>query len=218
MSDPAGLPAGLPDLSHPLSIHIVGAGGAGMNAIGVVLSEMGHQVSGSDLRESLGITRLRAMGARITIGHDADNVGTVDAVVHSTAVAADNVELERARAKAIPVWRRAEILRAVCDLRRTVAVAGTHGKTTTSSMLSLCLAASGMSPSFLVGGDLNEIGSGAVWDDDGDLFVVEADESDGTFVELGAPVVLVTNIEPDHLDFHGSVEALHAAFDDFVAG
>lgn len=205
------------DLSEPLSIYVVGAGGAGMNAIGVVLVEMGHQVSGSDLRESLGVTRLRAMGAQISIGHDASNVSDVDAVAHSTAIPADNVELEHARSQGIPVWRRAEILRAICDRKRTVAVAGTHGKTTTSSMLSLSLVAADLQPSFLVGGDLNEVSSSAVWDSSGDLFVVEADESDGTFTRLGAQVALVTSIEPDHLDFYGSIEALHQAFRRFVS-
>ena len=204
-------------LTNPLAIHVVGAGGAGMNAIGVVLTEMGHQVTGSDLRESLGVTRLRAMGAQISIGHDASNVGDVDVVAHSTAIASTNPELAQARDRGIPVWRRADILRAICALKRTVAVAGTHGKTTTSSMLSLCLVNAGQQPSFLVGGDLNEIGSSAVWDNEGELFVVEADESDGTFLQLNAQVALVTNIEPDHLGYYGSKEALYEAFEQFVA-
>ncbi len=205
------------NLTEPLAIHIVGAGGAGMNAIGVVLAEMGHQVTGSDLRESLGITRLRAMGAQISIGHAGSNVGDVDVVAHSTAIAANNPELESARDRGIPVWQRAEILRAICDLKRTIAVAGTHGKTTTSSMLSLCLVSAELQPSFLVGGDLNEIGSSAVWDMEGELFVVEADESDGTFLMLNAPIVLVTNIEPDHLGYYGTKEALYEAFERFTA-
>ncbi len=205
------------NLTEPLAVHIVGAGGAGMNAIGVVLAEMGHHVTGSDLRESLGITRLRAMGAQISIGHAASNVGNVDVVAHSTAISANNSELVSAHDQGIPVWQRAEILRAICDLKRTVAVAGTHGKTTTSSMLSLCLVSAGLQPSFLVGGDLNEIGSSAVWDTEGELFVVEADESDGTFLMLNAPIVLVTNIEPDHLGYYGTKEALYEAFERFVA-
>ncbi len=215
---PASLETGSAiNLTETLAIHVVGAGGAGMNAIGVVLTEMGHQVTGSDLRESLGITRLRAMGAQISIGHDAANVGDVDVVAHSTAIPDENPELEHARGRGIRVWQRAEILSAICELKRTVAIAGTHGKTTTSSMLSLCLVSAGLQPSFLVGGDLNEIGSSAVWNSDGELFVVEADESDGTFLKLRAPVVLVTSIEPDHLSYYGSTEALYDAFEEFVA-
>jgi len=177
-----------------------------------VLAEMGHRVSGSDLKDSSGISRLRAHGAEISIGHAADNVGAVDAVARSTAVPDDNPEVTAAHQRSLPVLRRAEILSAICEQKRTVAVAGTHGKTTTSSMLSLALVGADLHPSFIIGGDLNEIGSGAVWDDGGDLFVVEADESDGTFLELGAEAVVVTNVEADHLDFYGSMEAIEDAF------
>jgi UDP-N-acetylmuramate--alanine ligase len=205
------------DLSTPQRIHLVGAGGAGMNAIGVVLAEMGHRVSGSDIKESSGVTRLRSLGADVHIGHDASNVGRVDYVARSTAVPDSNPEVEWARAQGIPVLRRAEILAAICRRKRTVAVAGTHGKTTTTSMLSLALVAGELHPSFIIGGDLNEIGSGSVWDDDGDLFVVEADESDGTFLELGAEAVVVTNVEADHLDHYGSLEAIEGAFERFTS-
>ena len=204
------------DLASPKRIHVVGVGGAGMSAIATVLARMGHVVSGSDLKASAGLERLRALGVDVTVGHDAANVGDVDAVTTSTAVASTNPELEGARERGIPVLRRAETLAAIAATRRTIAVAGTHGKTTTSSMLALVLAEAGMRPSFIIGGELNEIGSGAAWDD-GDWFVVEADESDGTFLELGAEVVLVNNVEPDHLEHYGGFEGLVAAFERFLA-
>lgn len=204
-----------PDLAEARAIHLVGAGGAGMNAIGLVLAEMGHTVSGSDLRPGPGMTRLAAHGARVAIGHDAANIGSAELVAHSSAVPHGNVELAEARRRGTAVLSRAELLAGICRQKRTLAVGGTHGKTTTSSMLSLCLVAAGERPSFLVGGEVNEIGSGAVWDAAGDWFVVEADESDGTFLELGADAVLVTNIEPDHLDHYGSFDELAAAFERF---
>jgi UDP-N-acetylmuramate--alanine ligase len=176
---------------------------------------MGHSVSGSDLRDSAGLERLRAGGVRVAIGHDAANVGDAELVAISTAIPPSNPEVVAARAGGIPVLRRAEILTAVASTRATIAVAGTHGKTTTSSMLALELVEADRHPSFIIGGELNEIGSGAVWDT-GELFVVEADESDGTFLALGARHVLVTNIEPDHLEHYGGWEPLRAAFEQFV--
>ncbi|WP_419931952.1 UDP-N-acetylmuramate--L-alanine ligase [Candidatus Poriferisodalis sp.] len=204
------------DLEELRSIHLVGAGGAGMNAIGLVLAEMGHTVSGSDLRAGPGMTRLAAHGGRVSIGHDAANIGSADIVAHSSAVPHDNAELVEARRRGIPVLSRAELLAGICRRKQTLAVGGTHGKTTTSSMLALCLVAAGERPSFLVGGDVNEIGSGAVWDTAGEWFVVEADESDGTHLQLVADAVLVTNIEPDHLDHYGNFEELAAAFERFA--
>jgi UDP-N-acetylmuramate--alanine ligase len=204
------------DLANMQAIHLVGAGGSGMNAIGVVLAEMGHRVSGSDLKDSSGIARLRALGADISIGHDSGNLPAVDILARSTAVPDTNPEVERAAAASIPVLRRADILSAICGQKRTIAVAGTHGKTTTSSMLSLALVGAEFHPSFIIGGDLNEIGSGAVWDRDGELFVVEADESDGTFLELGAEAVVITNIEADHLDYYGTYAAIEDAFERFA--
>jgi UDP-N-acetylmuramate--alanine ligase len=186
-----------------------------MSAIASVLLAMGHEVTGSDLKESAGVERLRAQGAVVHVGHAASQVGDVDAVTVSTAVRADNVEVRAARERDIPVLSRAELLAALAATRRTVAVSGTHGKTTTSSMLALVLLEAGLHPSFIIGGDVNEIGSGAVWDD-GDLFVVEADESDGTFLELGADAVVVTNVEADHLDHYGTLDAIEAAFAKFL--
>lgn len=205
------------DLSSPRRIHVVGIGGAGMSAIAGVLSRSGHQVSGSDLKETPSVERLRAMGIRVERGHRSENVGDVDAVAISTAVPATNPEVVWAAEKDIPVLSRADVLSAICDTRRTISVAGTHGKTTTSSMVTLALMASGYSPSAIIGGDVNEIGSGFVWSDS-DLLVVEADESDGTFLRLASDVLVVTNVEPDHLDYYGSVEALRDSFAEAVRG
>ncbi|HEX9992708.1 MAG TPA: UDP-N-acetylmuramate--L-alanine ligase [Acidimicrobiales bacterium] len=204
------------DLATPRRVHVVGVGGAGMSAIATVLAGMGHRVTGSDLKDSPGLTRLRAAGVAVTVGHRAENVGDAEAVAVSTAIPPTNPEVVAAAERGVPVLRRAEVLAAIAATRRTVAVAGTHGKTTTSSMLALVLSEAGMRPSFVVGGELNEIGSGAVWDE-GEWFVVEADESDGTFLELGAEAALVTNVEPDHLEHYGSWAALRDAFRRFVA-
>jgi UDP-N-acetylmuramate--alanine ligase len=188
-----------------------------MSAIATVLAAMGHTVSGTDLKASPGMERLRAAGVTVTVGHAADHVGDVDAVAVSTAVPASNPEVRAAMERGIPVLRRAEVLAAIAATRRTIAVAGTHGKTTTASMLALVLVEAGLRPSFIVGGEVNEIGTGAAWDE-GEWFVVEADESDGTFLELGAEVALVTSVEPDHLEFWGGWEPLRSAFDRFLAG
>jgi len=200
------------------AVHVVGAGGAGMSAIATILASMGKRVTGSDLKDSAALRRLEGVGIEVHVGHRAANVGDVDAVAISTAVAWSNPEVQAARERGVPVLRRAELLQEICRERPTVAVAGTHGKTTTTSMLALILVEAGAHPSFLVGGDLNEVGGGAVWDagHPESPFVVEADESDGTFVELGARDVLVTNLEPDHLDHWGSFDALVGAFERFV--
>jgi UDP-N-acetylmuramate--alanine ligase len=203
------------DLSRPLRVHIIGVGGAGMSAIATVLAAMGHQVSGSDLKDSTGLRRLEASGITVHVGHDADHLGGAEVVAVSTAIPERNVEAAAAKERGIQVLRRAEILAAIAATRRCVAVSGTHGKTTTSSMLALALVQAGLEPSFIIGGELNEIGGGAVWTP-GDLFVVEADESDGTFVELPADIAVVTNVEADHLDYYGSLDAIEAAFDRFL--
>lgn len=206
------------DLSIPRRIHVIGAGGAGMGAIASVLAAMGHQVSGSDLKEGLIVERLRAEGIEVTIGHKADNVGEAELVAISSAIAERNPELTAARRLGINVLRRMDLLPAIAAQRRTVAVAGTHGKTTTSSMLSMVLGEAGLEPSFIIGGDINEIGSGAVWGD-GDWMVIEADESDRTFLALGPEVAVITNIEPDHLETYGGEPAvLYDAFVEFADG
>lgn len=205
------------DLGSPRRIHVVGIGGAGMSAIATVLARMGHTVTGSDLKPSAQLARLEALGVRVAVGHDAANLPPdAEAVAVSTAIPASNPEVGAARERGLPVLRRAEVLAALCGTRRTLAVAGTHGKTTTSSMLALALTEAGLEPSFIVGGELNEIGSGAAVGR-GEWLVVEADESDGTFLELGAEAVLVTNVEPDHLGHWGSFERLVGAFGEFLA-
>jgi UDP-N-acetylmuramate--alanine ligase len=205
------------DLSQPRGVHIVGVGGAGMSAIAAVLARMGHRVSGSDLRESHGLERLRLLGVDARVGHAAEHLpADVDAVVLSSAIPASNPEVEAARARGVPVLRRAEALRALVATRRSIAVAGSHGKTTTSSMLALCLRGAGWRPSFLIGGDLNEVGANAAYDE-GEWLVVEADESDGTFLELAPEAAILTNVEPDHLDHYGSFDALVDAFTQFLA-
>ncbi len=203
------------DLGTPRRIHIVGVGGAGMSAIAAVLAWMGHEVSGSDLKHSPGLERLELLGVSVQTGHDAANVDGAEFIAVSTAIPDDNVEVLAATERSIPVYRRSEVLSAISGQRRTIAVAGTHGKTTTASMLSLVLVGAGLEPSFIIGGDVNEIGSGAVWGD-GEWFVVEADESDGTFITLGHEAGIVTSLEPDHLEHYGGFEGLRAAFDRFV--
>lgn len=205
-----------PDLSAPRRIHLVGIGGAGMSAIATVLAGMGHRVSGSDLKGSPGLDRLRGLGVEVHVGHDAAQLDSAEMVGISTAVGPANPEVAAANERGIPVLRRAEVLAAITATRRTAAVAGTHGKTTTSSMLALILLEAGWRPSFVIGGDVNEIGSGAAWSD-GEWLVVEADESDGTFLELDAEAAVVTSIEADHLDHYGSFERLEEAFHRFLA-
>ena len=207
----------VPDLGRPRWAHIVGIGGGNMNTIASVLLAMGHRVSGSDQRSSPVLQRLQREGAAIFVGHDPANLGAADAVTFSAAVADDNVELAEARRRGTPVFTRAEMLAAICGERRTVAVSGTHGKTTTTAMLAGILVESGSRPSYMVGGELAGGGSGARWDA-GPWLVVEADESDGTFLALPAEGVVVTNIEADHVDHYGSFGALEDAFRSFVVG
>jgi UDP-N-acetylmuramate--alanine ligase len=206
----------LGDLASLRTVHVVGIGGAGMSAIATVLHAMGHRVTGSDLKSS-GITdRLSRGGIHVEIGHRGANLGSADLVTVSSAIADDNPEIVEARSRGLPVLARSEALAAIASLRRCIAVAGTHGKTTTASMLALLLVEAGMRPSFLIGGEVNEIGTNAVWDE-GDWLVVEADESDGTFLALMPDIAVVTNVEADHLDHYGSFAAVRAAFEEFVA-
>jgi len=202
--------------SGHLRVHIVGAGGAGMNAMAIALAEMGHEVTGSDQQASAALRRLDAMGARTFVGHDAANVGGAEVVAFSAAVGAGNVELEEARRRGLPVLSRADLLAAICGIRRTVAVSGSHGKTTTTAMLAAVLEEGGVGPSFLVGGDLPGGRPGAKWTQ-GEWLVVEADESDGTFLRLPAEAVVVTSVEADHLDHFGTLAALEEAFRTFAA-
>jgi len=205
----------LPDLTGRRRIHVVGVGGAGMSAIASVLAAMGHQVRGSDLKRTATTERLAADGVEVLLGHDAAHVGDVDLVTASPAVRPDNAELAEAGRRGIQISSRAEVLAAIARLRRCIAVAGTHGKTTTASMLALVLVEAGMRPSFLIGADVNEIGTNAVWDE-GEWLVIEADESYGTFRHLTPEIVAVTNVEADHLDHYGTLDAVERAFGAFL--
>jgi UDP-N-acetylmuramate--alanine ligase len=186
-----------------------------MSAIALVLHAMGHEVTGSDLKDSPVAERLRSHGIAVAVGHRAEQVVGADAVTFSPAVQPENPELLEARSRAIRVAPRSEILAAICATRRCLAVAGTHGKTTTASMLSLILVEAGLRPSFLIGADVNEIGTNAVWDE-GDWLVVEADESYGTFQAILPDLAVLTSVEPDHLDYYGTFEALRDAFARFA--
>jgi UDP-N-acetylmuramate--alanine ligase len=204
------------DLSRTQHIHVVGVGGAGMSAVAAVLAAMGHEVTGSDIKASGMFQRLQGLGLDVRVGHDTDNVAGATALTISSAIAPSNIEVMEARRRNIPVFSRADMLASIAALRRTIAVAGTHGKTTTSSMLSLILVEAGLRPSFIIGGDLNDIGTNAVWDS-GEWLVVEADESDRTFLRLSPEVAVVTSIEPDHLETYGSFDVLRDAFSSFMA-
>src|SRR5438132_2499926 len=206
------------DLSAPRRVHIVGIGGMAMSGIAAVLTRLGHTVSGSDLKAWRGLERLRLLGVDVNLPHDAAQLpAQLDAVVISSAVPASNPEVVAARERGVPVLRRAEVLALLVRMHRTVAVSGTHGKTTTSSMTALILRAAGWHPSFLIGGEPNEVGSNAAYDD-GEWLVVEADESDGTFVEIAPEAVILTNVEADHLDHYGDMAALEAACARYLAG
>ena len=196
-------------------VHIVGIGGAGMSGIARILAARDVTVSGSDARESKRLVALRALGIDARIGHRAENVRSADVVVVSTAIRADNPEVVAAQERGIPVVPRADALAAVMAGSRGVAVAGTHGKTTTTSMLTIALQHCGLDPSFAIGSELNESGSNA-HQGAGDLFVVEADESDGSFLKLPAVAGIVTNVEADHLDHWGTLEAVEQGFVDFA--
>ncbi len=186
-----------------------------MSAVAIALAEMGHVVSGSDLREHPVLDRVRAAGVDVYIGHDRALVHGVDAVTASTAIPARNIELDEARATGVTVLTRAGMLASICARAQSLAVAGTHGKTTTTSMLMLILAQAGVRPSFVVGGDVTDVGTGAQWTH-GDWLVVEADESDGTHLELPLFGAILTNVEADHLDHYGSFDGIVAGFDDFL--
>ena len=205
------------DLSSSRRLHVVGVGGAGMGPIARVLAAMGHRVSGSDMAASPRLERLAGLGIEVHAGHAASNIGDAEAVIVSTAVPPTNPEVTAATERGIPVLRRAGALAAIAAARRSVAVAGTHGKTTTSAMLATILHEAGLQPSFLVGGDVLGVseGTGARWGS-GEWLVVEADESDGTFLELSPEIAVVTSIEPDHVEHYGNFVAEVAAFDTFL--
>ena len=197
------------------TIHFVGIGGIGMSGIAEVLHNLGSAVQGSDLAENANVRRLRALGIAVAIGHGEDNLGDAQAVVVSSAVKPDNPEVAAARRRLVPVVRRAEMLGELMRLKWSIAVGGTHGKTTTTSLVAALLDAAGLDPTVINGGIINAWGTNARLGG-GDWLVAEADESDGTFLKLPATIAVVTNIDPEHLDHYGSFEALCAAFDTFV--
>ncbi len=199
---------------HAARVHFVGIGGIGMSGIAEVLVNLGYQVSGSDLKESEITRRLQSLGATCRYGHREDNVADVDVVVISSAVKKDNPEVVAARRRKIPVIPRAEMLAELMRLKYAVAIAGSHGKTTTTSMVATVLAAAGLDPTAVVGGKVNVLGSNAKLGKS-DLMVVEADESDGSFLHLHPSIAVVTNIDPEHMDHYRTLDALKQAFVDF---
>jgi UDP-N-acetylmuramate--alanine ligase len=199
---------------HAARVHFVGIGGIGMSGIAEVLVNLGYLVSGSDLKESEITKRLQSLGATCRYGHREDNVADVDVVVISSAVKKDNPEVVGARRRKIPVIPRAEMLAELMRLKYAVAIAGSHGKTTTTSMVATVLAAAGLDPTAVVGGKVNVLGSNAKLGKS-DLMVVEADESDGSFLHLHPSIAVVTNIDPEHMDHYQTLDALKQAFVDF---
>ncbi len=196
-------------------IHFVGIGGIGMSGIAEVLLNLGYKVSGSDLRESDTTQRLRQLGGEIRIGHRAENVSQPHVVVISSAVKKDNVEVVAAREKQIPVIPRAEMLAELMRLKYGVAIAGAHGKTTTTSMVATVLAAGGIDPTVVIGGKLNSLGSNAKLGQ-GEFLVAEADESDGSFLSLTPTIAVVTNIDEEHLDYYRDIGEIKDAFLEFI--
>ena len=196
-------------------VHFIGIGGIGMSGIAEVLHNLGHRVQGSDQADSANVQRLRAKGIDVHVGHAAENLGDAEVVVVSTAIRKDNPELVAAREKLLPVVRRAEMLAELMRFRNAIAIGGTHGKTTTTSLVGTLLEAGGLDPTVINGGIINAYGTNARMGE-GEWMVVEADESDGTFLKLPADIAVVTNIDPEHLDHYGTFDAARAAFRQFV--
>ncbi len=197
-------------------LHFVGIGGIGMSGIAEVLHNLGYQVQGSDLADNYVVERLRKAGIKVVIGeHSAANIAGAAVLIISSAVKNDNPEVVEARAQRIPVVRRAEMLAELMRLKATISIAGTHGKTTTTSLISTLLLAGGKAPTVINGGIINALGTNAVLGE-GEWMVVEADESDGTFIRIPSTIAVVTNIDPEHLDHYGNFENLKAAFQQFI--
>src|SRR6202451_1152902 len=197
------------------AIHFIGIGGIGMSGIAEIMHNLGYKVQGSDAVDGSNVKRLRAMGMKIAVGHAAGNLADAHVVVYSSAVKPGNVEFDEARKLNLPLVRRAEMLAEIIRLRSCVAIAGTNGKTTTTTMVAALLDAGGMDPTVVNGGIINAYGTNARLGA-GEWVVVEADESDGTFLRLPATVAVVTNADPDHLDFYGTFDAMRDAFQRFV--
>ena len=198
------------------TVHFIGLGGAGMSAIARILLARGVPVSGSDARDSAVLRQLEALGATVFVGHEAAHVAGADTVVVSTAIRPENPELQAAAAAGLNIVHRSVALAAAMEGKRLIAVGGTHGKTTTTAMATVMLQAAGCEPSFAIGGDVAALGVNAAHGQ-GELFVAEADESDGSFLNYRPQVIVVTNVEADHLDHYGSAEAVYASFDRFTA-
>lgn len=197
------------------TVHFIGIGGSGMSGIARILIGMGHVVTGSDLRDSSNVVALRELGAKIYIGHDQLNLGDPDTVVVTSALWPTNPEYLLAREKGIPVIHRSQALAKLASSKRLIAVAGAHGKTTSTGMVIIALMAMGKDPSFVNGGVINSVGQSSS-SGTGELFVIEADESDGSFLHYDTAISLITNVDPDHLDHYGSIEAFHKVFADFA--
>ncbi len=196
-------------------IHLVGIGGSGMNGIAEVLLNLGYKVSGSDMNETDVIQRLRNAGGHITIGHSSSNIKGAQVVVISSAVSAHNIEVVAARSASIPVIQRAEMLAELMRLKYGIAIAGAHGKTTTTSMISSILASAGLDPTVVIGGKLNSLGSNAKLGQS-EFLVAEADESDGSFLKLSPTIAIVTNIDAEHLDYYHDIESIRKTFLNFI--
>jgi UDP-N-acetylmuramate--alanine ligase len=192
-------------------VHFVGIGGIGMSGLAEILRTLDFDVSGSDLKPNENTRRLEGLGVRVFFGHAADNVGGADVVVYSSAIDPKNPEIARARALEVPIIPRAEMLAELMRVRYAITIAGSHGKTTTTSLVATVLRAAGLDPTVVVGGKVNALGSNARLGE-GDLFVAEADESDGSFLKLTPTIAVVTNIDPEHLDHYGTHEAVKEAF------
>lgn len=211
-----------PDFSQPVpenlgTVHFVGIGGSGMSGIARILLGMGHKVTGSDLRDTSNVAALRELGAEIHIGHAAEHLGNPDTVVVTSALWPTNPEYLLAKERGIPVIHRSQALAYLTTKHRLVAVAGAHGKTTSTGMIITALLALGVDPSFVNGGVIAALGASSAAGRD-DLFVIEADESDGSFLHYDTAIALITNVDPDHLDHYGSLEAFEAEFAKFAQG
>src|SRR5690242_5940244 len=197
------------------TLHFVGIGGIGMSGIAEILHNLGYKVQGSDAADGGNVRRLQGLGIKIAIGHRAENLGEARVVVISSAVKPDNPEVQAARARLLPVVRRAEMLGELMRLKWSIAIGGTHGKTTTTSLVGALLEAGGFDPTIINGGIINNYGTNARLGA-GDWMVVEADESDGSFMKLPATIAIVTNMDPEHLDYYGTVEAMNRGYETFV--
>ncbi len=197
-------------------IHLIGIGGIGVSGLALILKSLGYEVSGSDLKENLTVMRLKEKGIKVFIGHSPSNICDADVVVYSSAVKLDNPEILAAKRKGLPVIPRSDLLADLMRFKEGIAIAGTHGKTTTSSMISTILYNAGLKPTILVGGKLEILNGDNALSGESEILIAEADESDGTFLKLSPTVSVITNIDQDHLDFYGSLENIKEAFIEFA--